>query len=122
MSTNPTAQATNRRKILGTALLIAGSVVMLGYLGLLGFQITAFLDASPANLLSSYVGLGLTSLRLAPHLAFDHAALFSLTHKILVLFSAFVASVAGLAVFAKSSRDNNSGDRSAFQAPSKGAQ
>jgi hypothetical protein len=122
MSTNPTVQTTNRRKILGTSLLIAGSVVMLGYLGLLGSQITAFLDASPANLLGSYMSLGLTSLRLVPYLAFDHAALFSLTHRMLVLFSAFVVSVAGLALFAKSSRDNHSGDRSAIQAPGKGAE
>ena len=121
MSTNSIAQTTNRKKILGMALVIAGSAIMLGYLGLLGFQITAFLDASPANLLSSHFSLGLTSLRLVPYVAFDHAALFSLTHKMLVLFSAFVVSVAGLALFAKSSRDNDSGDRSPIQAPSKGA-
>jgi hypothetical protein len=121
MTKNPKAQTANRGKILGTALLMAGSAVMFGCLGLLGLQITAFLEGSPTNLLGSYLDLGLTSLRLVPYLAFDHPAVFSLTHKMLVLFSAFVAIVAGLALFTKSSRSTGSIDRSTIQEPSKGA-
>lgn len=98
MARQGTSQTLNGKKIVGAGLLIAGAGVMLAYLGLLGVQITAFLHASPVDLFGSCFGVGLAALRLIPSVAFNHAAVFSLASKILVLFSAFAAIVAGLAL------------------------
>ena len=96
MSAERTSQTISVRKIAGAGLLLAGAVVMLAYLGLLGFQFKAFLSGSPMDLLGSCPGLGLASLRVVQSVAFDHAALFSVARKILVLCSAFAAIVVGL--------------------------
>jgi hypothetical protein len=88
-------------KILGGGLLIVGCTVMLSYLGLLGFQFSAFLDSSPTDLLGSCAGLGLASLRLVHYATFHDGMLFSVAHKILILFSALAATVLGLVMLRK---------------------
>lgn len=89
-------KAIDVRKIIGGGLLVAGSVVMVASLGLLGFQFRALLNNSPTELLGSCAGPGLVSLRLVQSLLFHDAAVFSAAYRILVLFSAFAATVAGL--------------------------
>jgi hypothetical protein len=115
MSTTRTSQAVNSKRIIGLALLIVGSIVMLAYVGILALQVRAFLNASPSDLLGSGIGLGLASVRLIPSLAFNHGAVFSWLGKMLVLFSALVVIVAGLALLQNRSATASSGRLNAQQ-------
>ena len=122
MSTTRTSQAVNSKRIIGLALMIVGSIVMLAYVGMLALQVRAFLNASPADLLGSGIGLGLASVRLIPSLAFNHGAVFSWLGKMLVLFSALVVIVAGLALLQNRSARTASSGRLNTQQPTKGEQ
>lgn len=96
--------------MVGAGLLIAGSLAMLAYLGLLGSAVHAFVTASTIELEGSYIGLGLASLRLIPSLVFNHGVLFSLGSKFLLLFSAFAVAVAGLGLLQNRAGKTISGD------------
>jgi hypothetical protein len=115
-------QTRNGKRIIGAVLLVAGSIVMLAYLSILGLQVQDFLNASPIGLMGSSVGFGLTSLRLISHLAFDHGAVYSLAYKMLVLFSAFAVILAGLALLQNRAANMVSSDRLHTQEPSNGEQ
>ena len=115
MSTTRTSGAVNSKRIIGLALMIVGSIVMLAYVGILALQVRAFLNASPTDLLGSGIGLGLASVRLIPSLAFNHGALFSWLGKMLVSFSALGAIVAGLALLQNRSATASSGRLNAQQ-------
>jgi hypothetical protein len=91
----------NRKGRTGVALLLLGSLVMLGKLGLLAVQLPCLRASFGVDVFGPRVALGLTLLRLIQTVAFDHAALFSFVSALLVLFFALVAIVVGLALMRK---------------------
>jgi hypothetical protein len=91
----------NRKARTGVALLLLGSLVMLGKLGLLAVQLPCLMASLGVDVFGPRVALGLTLLRLIQTVAFDHAALFSFVSALLVLFFALVAIVVGLALMRK---------------------
>jgi len=101
-------------------LLVTGSAILLAHLGLLGFQLRLFFNASPVDLLSSCVGLGVASIHVLQFVAFNQGALFSFVDKILLLFSALAVIVTGLAL--SQNQAAKTVDRLHAQEPRKGDQ
>lgn len=89
-----TASTQRIRAISGVALIAFGSMVWLAYAGFFAQQLVGALN----NPLGFSTSLGLASLHTLQALAFDHAALFPVAHRILVLFSAFLVTLIGMAV------------------------
>jgi hypothetical protein len=112
----------NLKQMVGLGLLIAGSAVMLAYLGVLGFQVKTFLNSSPMDLLGCAAGLGLASLHFAQSVAFSPGLVFSFAYKILVLFSALAVILAGLALLHNRTPKMNSGHQPHTSEPVKGDQ
>lgn len=92
----PQKTAANRkmRSISGATLIAVSSAVWLAYAGLFALQ----LEGALSNPLGLSTSLGLASLHTLQALAFDHAALFPVAQRILVLFSAFLVTLIGMAV------------------------
>lgn len=114
------AQTMNLNNIAGALLLILGLAVMVACLRVMGFQFRAFLDSSPVDLLGSYIGLGLVSLRIVQLIAFQDGAVLSFAFEILVLWSAIAAILAGLTQLQSRAAKTTSGNRSRTSEPVQG--
>ena len=122
MPARKVSQTTKLKSTVGVSLVVAGLAIMLAYSGLLGFELKAVFNNSPADLLDSCVGLGLTSLHLVQSIAFNQGVLLSFVRKMLVLFSAFAVIVAGLALLQNRAAKTMSGDPLHAREPGKGDQ
>lgn len=96
-----TQETTSRRNIrgkVGTALLAIGSTVLVAYSAVLAWQFQAALDNTVMDSLGFFGSIGLASLRAVRIVALDHAVLLSVVHRILVLCSALIVTLIGIAL------------------------
>ena len=99
-----TQKTTSRRNIrgtVGTALLVIGSTVLVGYSAALAWQFRAALDGTVADLLGFFGSIGLASLRAVRIVALDQTVLLSVVQRILVLCSALIVTLIGIALLPK---------------------
>jgi hypothetical protein len=91
----------NRRHIVGITLLTIGSAVLVTYSAALAWQFHAALNSTAVDSLGFLGGIGLASLHAFRIVALDHAVLLSVVHRILVLCSALVVTLIGIALLPK---------------------
>ena len=99
MTRNETSQR-NIRRIMGAALVIIGSTVLVAYSAALAWQFSAALN-STTNSLGFFGTIGLASLHAVRIVVLDHAVLLSLARRILVLCSALIMALIGIALLPK---------------------
>jgi hypothetical protein len=95
---------TSKRNFSGTVgatLLIIGSTVLVGYSAILAWQFQAALSSTAVDSLGFFGSVGLASLHAIRVVALDHAAVLSVVHRILVLCSALIVMLAGIALLSK---------------------
>jgi hypothetical protein len=91
----------DRRGILGTALLIIGSAVLVAYSASLAWQVHVALNSTALDSLGFLGSLGLASLHAMRIMVLDHAVLLSVVHRMLVLCSALIVLLIGIALLPK---------------------
>jgi hypothetical protein len=112
----------NFRTFVGGALLIIGSAVMVTYSAAIAWQFHAALDSGAGDALGCIGSIGLASLHAVRALALDHAAVLSVVHHILILFSAFLVMLFGIALLPRRAAGVNAPGRRSLSAPPRGAQ
>ena len=90
-----------RRAKIGAILLLAGSMVLVAYSTMLAWQIEAAWDSAATASMGTLGSIGFVSLHAVRVLLLDHAALLSALRSILVLCSALIVTVLGLALLPK---------------------
>ena len=89
------------RSVMGAALLMIGSTVLVAYSAALTWQFSTVLNSAATNSLGFFGTIGLASLHAVSVVALDHAALLSVAWRILVLCSALIMALIGLALLPK---------------------
>lgn len=97
MTRNQTSQR-NIRSMTGAALLMIGSTVLVAYSAALTWQFSAALNSTVTESLGFFGTIGLTSLHAVRVVTLDHAALLSVAWRILVLCSALIMALIGIAL------------------------
>jgi len=100
MTRNQTSNR-NRRSLVGIAMLIIGSAVLVTYSAALAWQFHAALNSAAVDSLGFLGSIGLASLHAFRIVALDHAVLLSVVHRILVLCSALIVTLIGIALLPK---------------------
>ncbi len=100
MTQRPTSRR-NIRSTVGTALLAIGSTVLVAYSAVLAWQFQAALNNTVMDSLGFFGSIGLASLHAVRIVALDHAVLLSVLHRILVLCSALIVTLIGIALLPK---------------------
>ena len=100
MTQRPTSRRNIRRNV-GTALLVIGSAVLVGYSAALVWQFQAALDSATLDSLGFFGSIGLASLHAVRIVVLDHAVLLSVLQRILVLCSALIVTLIGIALLPK---------------------
>jgi hypothetical protein len=100
MTRNQTSNR-NQRHIVGIALLTIGSAVLVAYSAALAWQFHAALNSAAVESLGFLGSLGLASLHAFRTVTFDHTVLLSVVHRILVLCSALIVTLIGIALLPK---------------------
>jgi hypothetical protein len=100
MTQKPTSRR-NIRSTVGTALLLIGSTVPVAYSAALVWQVQAALDSATLDSLGFFGSIGLASLHAVRIVALDHAVLLSVVRRILVLCSALIVTLIGIALLPK---------------------
>jgi len=99
-----TQEATTGRNIrskVGAALLAIGSTVLVTYSAVLAWQFQAALDGTVMDSLGFFGSISLASLQAIRIVALDHAVLLSVVHRMLVLCSALIVTLIGIALLPK---------------------
>jgi hypothetical protein len=110
----------NLRSFVGTAMLIVGSAVLVAYSIAIAWQ---FYGASgSAESLGCLGSIGLASLHAFRLITLDHAALLSVVHRLLVLCSALIVSLIGVALLPKRRAGATAPGRRGVSAQPKGDQ
>jgi hypothetical protein len=107
MEINMTQETNTGRNIRGTvgiALLLIGSAVLVGYSGALAWQFQGALDSATLDSLGFFGSIGLASLHAVRIVALDHAVLLSVLHRMLVLCSALIVTLIGIALLPRRGR------------------
>jgi hypothetical protein len=108
----------NRHSVVGIAMLSIGSAVLVTYSAALAWQFHAALNSTAVDSLGFFGSIGLASLHAFRMVAFDHAVLLSVVHRILVLCSALIVTLIGIALLPKrATAAPASGRRSASALP-----
>jgi hypothetical protein len=102
--TQETTTGRSIRGTVGTALLLIGSAVLVGYSGALAWQFQAALDSTTLDSLGFFGSIGLASLHAVRIVALDHAVLLSVLHRMLVLCSALIVTLIGIALLPRRGR------------------
>jgi hypothetical protein len=110
----------NFRNLVGSAMLIIGSAVLVTYSAAIAWQFHSALDSSASDSLGFFGSIGLASLRAARLVMLDRSTLLSVVHRILVLCSALVVTLIGIALLRK--RANSATGRRSLSTPPKGDQ
>jgi hypothetical protein len=97
MTYEPTSRG-GIRSTAGTALLLMGSTVLVAYSLALAWQFQAALSSTAMDSLGCFGSIGLASLHAVRIVALDHAVLLSVVYRILVLCSALIVTLIGIAV------------------------
>jgi len=104
MTQKPTSRR-NIRNTVGTALLLIGSTVLVAYSAALAWQFQSALDSATLDSLGFFGSIGLASLHAVRVVALDHAVLLSVVYRILVLCSALIVTLIGVALLSKRGTD-----------------
>lgn len=112
----------NFRTFLGITMLILGSAVLVTYSAVMAWQFQEALTSSATDSLGLLASIGLASLRVVRAVTLDHAAVLSALRHILVLFSAFLVTLAGLALLPRRASGVNASGRPSFPTPPRGEQ
>ena len=112
----------NFRTFLGTTMLIVGSAVLLTYSAVMAWQFQAALTSSAIDSVGLLASIGLASLRVVRAITLDHAAVLSVLRHILILFSAFLVTLAGIALVPRRAARVNATGRRNLSAPPRGDQ
>lgn len=120
MTRNQTSQR-NIRSMMGATFLIVGSTVLVAYSAALAWQFSAALN-STTNSLGFFGTISFASLHAVSVVALDHAVLLSLARRILVLCSALIVALIGLALLPKRVRGATAPARDAVPALPEGDQ
>jgi hypothetical protein len=112
----------NRRHIVGIALLTIGSAVLVTYSAALAWQLHAALNGAAVDSLGFLGSIGLASLHAFRTVTFDHAVLLSVVHRILVLCSALIVTLIGIALLPKRAIATTASGRRDASALAKGDQ
>jgi hypothetical protein len=112
----------NFRSFAGTAMLIIGSAVLLTYSAVMAWQFHVALGSGAVDSLGCFETLGFASLRVVRAVALDHAAVLSALRHILVLFSAFLVTLGGIALLRGRAFGVKASGRPNFPAPPRGEQ
>jgi len=110
----------NFRSFVGTAMLLVGSAVLVTYSAALAWQFHA--ASASADSLGCLGSIGLASLHAFRLVTLDHDALLSLANRILVLCSALVVSLIGMALLSKRRSGATAPAKRGVSAPLKGHQ
>jgi len=102
--TQETTTGRNIRRTVGTALLLIGSAVLVGYSAALAWQFQVALDSATLDSLGFVGSVGLASLHAVRIVALDHAVLLSVLQRILVLCSALIVTLLGIALLPRRGR------------------
>jgi hypothetical protein len=92
------ASKRNLSSLVGIGLLAIGSAVLVTYSAALAWQFHAALNSAAVDSLGVLGGIGLASLHAFRFIALDHAVLLSVVHRILVLCSALIITLIGIAL------------------------
>ena len=103
-------------------MLIAGSAVLVAYSAVIAWQFHAALDSNVVDSLGLFGSVGLASLHVVRAVALDHAAVLSVVRHILILFSAFLVMLVGIALLARRATGVNAPGRRNLSSPPKGDQ
>ena len=106
----------NFRRFVGTTMLIVGAAVLVTYSVALAWQFYA--ASTSADSLGFWGSIGLASLHAFRLVTLDHAALLSVVHRMLVLCSALIMTLIGMALLPK--RSARATAPGAVSAPPKG--
>src|SRR6266852_3326048 len=106
--TQKTTSGRNIRGKVGTALLLIGATVLVAYSVVLTWRFQAALDSTAMDSLGFFGSIGLASLHAVRLVALDHAVLLSVVHRILVLCSALLVTLIGIALLPKRGTGVNS--------------
>jgi hypothetical protein len=120
--TNIQNSKNNFRTFVGTTMLIVGSAVPLTYSAVMAWQFHAALTGSALDSLGYLGSIGLASLRVVRAIALDHAAVLSVLRHILILFSAFLVMLVGIALLPRRAAGVNAPRRRNQSALPKGDQ
>jgi hypothetical protein len=99
--TQETTSNGNIRGTIGTALFLIGSTILVGYSAALAWQFQAALNATVVDSLGCFGNLALASVRAVRIVMLDHTVLLSVLHSILVLCSALIGTLIGIALLPK---------------------
>jgi hypothetical protein len=99
--TQETTSNGNIRGTIGTALLLIGSTILVGYSAVLAWRFQAALDASVVDSLGYFGNIALASMQAVRIVMLDHALLLSVLHRILVLCSALIVTLIGIDLLPK---------------------
>jgi hypothetical protein len=97
MTLNGTSKRNLRRR-LGTVLTAIGSTVLVVYSAGLAWQFHNAVNSAAIDSLGYFGSIGLASLRAVRIATLDHTVLVSVLQRILLLFSALIVTLAGIAL------------------------
>jgi hypothetical protein len=112
----------NFSEVLGFALLAIGMAVLVSYSATLAWQFHEALNSASADSLGFLGSIGLASLHAFRLVRLDHAALLSAVYRILVLCSALIVTLIGMALLPKRSAGPSAPGGRGVSAPLKGDQ
>lgn len=92
------ASKRNLSGVVGISLLAIGSTVLVTYSAALAWQFHTALNSAAVDSLGFLGGIGLASLHAFRFVTLDHAVLLSVVHRILVLCSALIITLIGIAL------------------------
>ena len=112
----------NLRILVANAMLIVGSAVLVTYSAIIAWQFHAALNSSSVDRLGLLGSIGLASLRVVRAATIDHAVVLSVVRHILILFSAFLVMLVGIALLHRRSAGVNAPGGRSLSAPPRGDQ
>ena len=105
------------RSFLAATMLTVGSGVLLTYSVLMAWQFHSALDSGAVDSLGWVGSIGFASLRVVRAVTLGHAVVLSTLRHILVLFSAFVVTLAGIALLPRRASGVNAPGHRNLSAP-----
>jgi hypothetical protein len=106
----------------GFTLLAIGTAVLVSYSVALAWQFHVALDSASADSLGFLGSIGLTSLHAFRLVMLDHTALLSMVYRILVLCSALIMTLIGMALLPKRGIRSTAHGRRSLSSPPRGDQ
>ena len=91
----------NFSTFVGTAMLTAGSAVLVTYSAALAWQFHSAVNSAALDCIGFLGSVGVASLHAMRIVVLDHAVLLSVVHRILVLCSALIVMLIGIALLPK---------------------